>query len=117
MFTSLLIKTQHLRIIWKIEFSCFYRSIFVALFCYLVEQPIHAFSEQVNYCLFLQCFDMHVEKTKEIMYQKWNRALLADLIWTCGQHVLFCNIFGCFCLHCACTKIIIILIFSLATDL
>ena len=33
------------------------------------------------------------------MYQKWNTALLADLIWICGQHVLFCNIFVCFCLH------------------
>ena len=40
-----------------------------------------AFSEQVKYCLFLQCFDMFVEtkenQTKEIMYKKWNRALLA----------------------------------------
>ena len=26
-------------------------------------------------------------------------ALLADLIWICGQHVLFCYIFGWFCLH------------------
>ena len=51
-----------------------------------------AFSERVKYCLYLQCFDMFVEQTKEIMYQKWKRALLADLIWTCGQHVLFCNI-------------------------
>ena len=31
---------------------------------------------------------MFVEQTKEIMYQKWNMALLADLIWTCDQHVL-----------------------------
>ena len=33
------------------------------------------------------------------MYRKGNTALLADLIWTCGQDFLFCNIFGCFCLH------------------
>ena len=44
-------------------------------------------------------------------------ALLANLIWTCGQLVLFYNIFGCFCLHCECAQIIIILIFSLTTDL
>ena len=39
MFTSLLNKTQNFRIIWKIEadFSCFYCSLYVALFCYLVE--------------------------------------------------------------------------------
>ena len=85
-------------------FSCFYHFIFVAVFCYLVEEPIHAFCEQVKYCLFLHCFDMLVEKTKELMYQKWNRALLVDLIWTCGQHVLFCYIFVCFCLHCAAHK-------------
>ena len=30
------------------------------------------------------------------MYHKWNRAFLADLIWTCGQHILFCNIFSVF---------------------
>ena len=74
-------------------FTGFYRFTFDALFCYLVEQPIHAFTEQMKYCLFFQCFDMFVEQTKEIMYQKWNMALLADLIWTCGHHVLFCNIF------------------------
>ena len=34
-----------------------------------------------------------------IMYLRWNTALLADLICTCGQHVLFRNIFVCFCLH------------------
>ena len=54
---------------FKQFFSCFYRSIFDAPFCYLVKQPIHAFSEQVTYCLFqsfLQCFDMFVEQTKEI---------------------------------------------------
>ena len=28
------------------------------------------------------CFDMLVEQTKEIMYQKWNGVFLADLIWT-----------------------------------
>ena len=59
---------------------------------------------------------MLVEKTKEIMYHKWDRALLADLLWTCGKladisqlvgnrvktvfasgkHVLFCNIFCLF---------------------
>ena len=42
-------------------FSCFYRSILDT--CYLV--PIHAFNEQVKYCLFqlfLQCFDMFVGK-------------------------------------------------------
>ena len=81
MFTSLLIKTQHLCIIYalfgrlKQFFSCFYHSIFDAPFCYIAEKPIHTFSEQVKYCLFLQCFDMFVEQTKEIMYQKWNRAL------------------------------------------
>ena len=39
MFISKLIKTQHLRIIWKIEavFSTFYHFIFDAPFCYLVE--------------------------------------------------------------------------------
>ena len=30
-------------------FSCFYHSTFDAPFCYLVKQPIHAFSEQVKY--------------------------------------------------------------------
>ena len=47
-----------------------------------------------------------VEQTKEIMYWKWNKALLADLIWTCGQHVLFHNIFRCSCLGymCACAQ-------------
>ena len=40
MFTSLLDKTQHSHIIWKIETSF----LFDALFCYLVEWPIHAFS-------------------------------------------------------------------------
>ena len=80
MFTSELVKTQHLRIIWKIEalFLLFYRSIFDAPFCYLVEQPIPAFSE--------------------IMFQNFNMTLWADLIWTCGQHVLFHNIFGYFCM-------------------
>ena len=69
MFTSSLIKTQHVLIIWKIEavfqfFSSFYHSIFVALFCYLVEKPIHAFSEQLKYHLILAIFDMLVEKNK-----------------------------------------------------
>ena len=78
-------------------------------FCYLVEYPIHACSEQVKCCLFLQCFDVFVDQAKEIMmYWKWNTALLADLIWTCGQHLLFCIIFGCCCymyLHlCVCTN-------------
>ena len=50
-------------------FSCFYRSIFDAPFCYLVEWPIPAFSEQVKYCLCLQCFDIFVEQTEDIMYQ------------------------------------------------
>ena len=38
-FTSKLIKTQQLHIIWKTEavFQLFYYSIFDALFCYLVE--------------------------------------------------------------------------------
>ena len=32
-------------------------------------------------------------------------ALLTDLIWTCGQHALFRNVFDCFCLHlCVCTN-------------
>ena len=77
---------------WKIKvvFSCFYHCIFDKPVCYLVEQLIYAFSKQVKYCLFLQCFDMFFEQTKEIVYQKWNRALLADLIWAGGQNVLFC---------------------------
>ena len=81
MFTSKHIKTHHVPIIWKIVevFHLFLLPIFDAPFCYLVEQPIHAFSEQVKYCLFLQCFDLFVEQTKEIMYQKWNRALLVWL--------------------------------------
>ena len=33
------------------------------------------------------------------MSRKWNMDLLVDLVWTCGQHVLFLNIFVCFCLH------------------
>ena len=39
LFAKLLIKTQHLHIIWKIEavFQFFYRSIFDATFCYLME--------------------------------------------------------------------------------
>ena len=54
-------------------FSCFYHSICDAPFCYLVEYPIHALSKQVK------CF---VEQTKEIMYRKWNTALVADLdLW------------------------------------
>ena len=57
---------------------------------------------------------MFVEYTKQVMYRKWNTALLADLIWTCGQHVLFRNIFGCFVY--ICVKVVIILIFLL-TDL
>ena len=81
-------------ITWKIEavFRCFYLYIFDAPFFYLLEKPIHAFSEQVKYCLCLQCFDIFVEQTKEIMYWKcqWNTALLADMIWTCGQLFLFC---------------------------
>ena len=55
---------------------------FHALFCDVVELPIHAFSEQVKYCLYLQRFGIFVEQTKEIMYWKWNTALLhgrADL--------------------------------------
>ena len=40
---------------------------------------------------------MFVEQTKEIMHRMWNMALLADLIWTCDQHVLFGNIFVCAC--------------------
>ena len=82
LFTCLFIKTQHLHIFGRLKqfFNCFYHSIFVARFCYLVEYPIHAFNEQVKYCLFLQCYDMLVEKTKEVMYQKCHRALLADLI-------------------------------------
>ena len=98
-------------------FHCIYHFIFNAPFCNLVEQPIHTFSKQVKYCLFLHCFDMFVEVTKEIIYRKWNTALLVDLIWACGQHVLFHNIFVCFCLHCACAQIIITLIFSLSIDL
>ena len=105
MFTSLLIKTQHLiGIIWKIEavfhlFSSLHICCTILLSCGIA----HAFSEQVKYCLFLHCFDMLVENTKEIMYQKWNRTLLADLIWTGGQHVLFFNGFVLFlftlCMH------------------
>ena len=51
-----------------------------------------------------------MEQTKEIMYKKWNRALMADL---------FCNIISMFyfCLHCRCTQIIIIFIFYFSTDL
>ena len=45
-------------------------------------------SEIVLISMFLQCFDMFIEQTRQIMYQKWNKALLADLIWTCGLHVL-----------------------------
>ena len=75
------------------QFSrCFYCSIFDVPFCYLVEKTIHVFSEQVKNCLFLKNFDMFVEQTKAIMYRKWNMALPANLIWTCGQHVLFHNI-------------------------
>ena len=104
-------KTQHLGIICKIKavFSCFYYSLFDASFCYLVKQPIHVLSNQVIYCFFLQYFDMFIEK--EIMYRKWNTALTGPLIWTYSQNVLFCNIFCCFCLHCAHEQIIIILIF------
>ena len=48
---------------------------------------------------------MFFEQTKEIIYWKWNTALLVDLIWICDKHVLFGNIFGCFCLHlCMCTN-------------
>ena len=82
--------------ILKQFFSCFYHSIFDATVCYLLESLIHALREQVKYCLFqlfLQCFEIFVEQTKEIMYRKWNTAFLADLIWTCGQYVLFRNIF------------------------
>ena len=43
--------------------------------CYLVDYPNHAFSEQVKYCFFLQYFDMFVEQTKEIMFQKWKTVL------------------------------------------
>ena len=64
-------------------FSCFYHSISDAPFCYLVEQPIHALSEQMKYCIFLQCFDIFVEQPREIMHWKWNTALLADMILTC----------------------------------
>ena len=112
----ILIKAQHLCIIWVIE-AVFQLLLSVHIyhsFLLLCGIVFHGFSEQVKYCIFLQCFDMFVE---EIMYWKWNMALLALLIWTFGQHVLFCNIFICFCLHCACTQIIIILIFSLSTDL
>ena len=75
-------------------FSCFYGTIFDALFCYLVEQPIHAFNVQVKYCLFLHCFDIFVKETKE-MCRTWNMALLADLILTCGQHVFFLHLCMC----------------------
>ena len=43
--------------------------------------------------VFLAMFRHFVEQTKEIMYWKWNMILLADLLWTWGQHVLFRNIF------------------------
>ena len=43
-----------------------------APFYYLVEMPICAFSEQVKYSLFLQCFDSFVEQTKGKMHRKWN---------------------------------------------
>ena len=45
--------SQHLHITWKNEavFSCFYRSIFDAHFCYLVEQLIPAFRERGLTCL------------------------------------------------------------------
>ena len=69
------------------------------------------------HCRITWVYNKFVEQTKEIMYQKWKTAFLADLIWTCGQHVLFRNIFVCFCLHCACAQIIIILTFSLLTNL
>ena len=62
--------------------------------------------------IFVVCFDMYVEQTNVLMYRKWNMALLYNLVWICGQHVLFRNIFGCLCL-CACTQIIIIPIRSL----
>ena len=76
-------------------FQWFYCSIFDTPFCYFLEQPIHAFREQVTYCLFqsfLKCFDIFLEQTKEIMYWKWNTALT-------GWHVLFRHIFYYFCLH------------------
>ena len=46
--------------------------------------------------------DIFAEQLREIMYFKWDTALLADLIWTCGQHVLFHNIFVCFITLCVC---------------
>ena len=67
--------------------------------------------------LFLQCSFMFVEQTKETVNWKWNMALLADLNWSRGQHVLFSNILCCFCYICVCAQIIIILIFSLSTDI
>ena len=57
--------------------SVFIAPIFDTQFCYFVEQPIYAFSEHVKYCSFLQCFVTFFEQTKEIVYWKWNTALLA----------------------------------------
>ena len=77
-------------------FSCFITPYLKHHSVHLWNSPV--FREQVKCCLFLNvmtCF----EQIKEIMYQQWNMTLQADLIWTCGQHVLFHNSFGCFCLH------------------
>ena len=52
---------------FKSVFYCYVHicSIFDAAFCYLVEYPIHAFSEQVKCYFFLQCFDNLVGQQKK----------------------------------------------------
>ena len=69
MFTSFNLSRHNIYSLFgrlKQFFSCFYRSILDT--CYL--GPIHAFNEQVKYCLFqlfLQCFDMFVgKKTNDV---------------------------------------------------
>ena len=85
--------------IWKIE-AIFQLFLLINIRCTIllscgIAHSTHSGNNIIQ--LFLQCSFMFVEQTKETVNWKWNMALLADLNWSRGQHVLFSNILCCFC--------------------
>ena len=120
MFASLFIRTHHLRIIKKIEAVYHVASTAAYLMHHSVILWNSPSMHSVNNCLFqsfLPCFDIFVEQTKEIMSLKWKMASLPNLIGLVAS--MFYSVISSiiFVYICACAQIIIILIFSLSTDL